>query len=135
MNSFDIIICSEVIELLPRDDLAFKEMYRVLKSAGKCIITTPYLGKPIEEWGHLRHYTLQMFREVADGSGFKIKRIIYQGRFHDLTWLYVKKAMQLCYVIYRKLTGSNKPYIESKLHRRVVMPLFDYFLYIDDFFC
>jgi len=39
--SFDIVICMEVLEHLPRPDLCVSEMFRILKPGGAAIITTP----------------------------------------------------------------------------------------------
>ena len=43
-NNFDVIICTEVLEHLPRPDLAIKEFSRILKSGGKLYITAPLLS-------------------------------------------------------------------------------------------
>ncbi|GAI07822.1 unnamed protein product, partial [marine sediment metagenome] len=40
-NSFDYVICSEVIEHIPEDEKAISEVKRVLKNNGIFIITTP----------------------------------------------------------------------------------------------
>ena len=41
-NSFDHIVCSEVIEHLEHPERAIREASRVLKRGGMCIVTTPY---------------------------------------------------------------------------------------------
>jgi ubiquinone/menaquinone biosynthesis C-methylase UbiE len=54
---FDTIIATEVLEHVPRDDLAVKEMHRVSKRKGKLLITTPcgdFLPRP--DIHHIRHY-------------------------------------------------------------------------------
>ena len=40
-NSFDCVVCSEVIEHIPEDEKVFSEARRVLKNKGTFIITTP----------------------------------------------------------------------------------------------
>ena len=40
-ESFDKILCSEVIEHIPNTDDAISEMYRVLKPGGRLIVSTP----------------------------------------------------------------------------------------------
>lgn len=40
-NSFDIIICTEVLEHIPRPDLAIKEFSRILKPGGRLYLTAP----------------------------------------------------------------------------------------------
>lgn len=47
-NSFDVIICTEVLEHVPDPINAIKEMSRILKSGGIIIITTP-LGSHIHQ--------------------------------------------------------------------------------------
>lgn len=134
-GSFDIIICSEVIEHLQKDDLALKEMSRVLKKDGRVLITTPYLGNPSKKWGHLRHYDLEMFTELVESSGFAIEQIIYQGRFHNITWVYLKRILSPIYTILRILTRKRiAPYYESIFHRKIIMPAIDQLLRIDDLF-
>lgn len=44
VNSFDVIICTEVLEHLPRPDLAIKEFSRILKPSGKLYLTAPLLS-------------------------------------------------------------------------------------------
>ncbi len=43
-NSFDVIICTEVLEHIPRPDLAIKEFSRILKLEGKLYITAPLVS-------------------------------------------------------------------------------------------
>jgi SAM-dependent methyltransferase len=40
-ESFDLIVCSHVLEHVPRDDVAIKELYRVLRSDGIAILQVP----------------------------------------------------------------------------------------------
>lgn len=47
-NSFDIVLCTEVIEHVDNQKAAFKEMFRVLKKGGYLVLTTPNkLFKPL----------------------------------------------------------------------------------------
>lgn len=41
-NSFDFIICNHVLEHIPNDSTAMKELYRVLKPNGTAILQVPY---------------------------------------------------------------------------------------------
>ncbi len=47
-NSFDAVICTEVLEHIPRPDMAIKEFSRILKSGGALYITTP-LGSGVHQ--------------------------------------------------------------------------------------
>lgn len=42
-QSFDVIICTEVLEHVLRPDLAIKEFSRILKSGGRLYLTAPFL--------------------------------------------------------------------------------------------
>ncbi|GAK76898.1 glycosyltransferase [Nonlabens ulvanivorans] len=40
-NSYDFILCNHVLEHIPDDETAMKELYRVLKPGGKAILQIP----------------------------------------------------------------------------------------------
>ena len=71
-ESFDYILCNHVIEHVPNDDLAFKELSRILKENGKAIITIPgdyHLDATVEyaqtdSNGHFRHYGLNVIKKM-----------------------------------------------------------------------
>jgi ubiquinone/menaquinone biosynthesis C-methylase UbiE len=46
-NSFDKIICSEVVEHIDQDTKAISELYRVLKPGGRIVITVPNTNYPL----------------------------------------------------------------------------------------
>ena len=48
-SSFDVIVCTEVFEHLPRPDLAIKEFSRILSSGGRLYITAP-LGSGVHQY-------------------------------------------------------------------------------------
>ena len=57
-SCFDLIICSDVLELIKNDDVAFNELARVLSRGGTLIITVPYGSdrnkRYYKEYGHVR---------------------------------------------------------------------------------
>jgi len=71
-NSFDYVLCNHVIEHVPQDNLAFKELSRILKIGGKAIITIPgdyHLNEIVEfkktdSNGHFRHYGLDVIKKM-----------------------------------------------------------------------
>lgn len=78
-NSFDILICSHVLEHVPDDAAAFREIRRVLKPGGQALLLAPFAmdGQPTEEdpslhdadeqlrrfgqWDHVRIYSRDDF--------------------------------------------------------------------------
>ena len=48
-NKFDLIICYHILEHIEEDSLAMKELHRVLKPGGTCLIQTPFKNGEIYE--------------------------------------------------------------------------------------
>jgi SAM-dependent methyltransferase len=83
-SSFDRIIASEVLEHLPDDAAAVRELARVLRPGGTIAVTIPaWLSEticwqlseeyhaPIAEGGHLRIYTESSMRELMREAGLE----------------------------------------------------------------
>lgn len=89
-NSFDIIYCSHVLEHIPDDRKAMKELHRVMKPTGWAILMVPIrFGSPktledpniktpeerVKYYGqsnHLRYYGLD-FKDRLEEAGFNVK--------------------------------------------------------------
>lgn len=102
-DSFDIVVCTEVLEHLPNPNETLKEIYRVLKLGGVAIITTPngenilkkIAGRKIKEkveadcqktdpypyqkvddsFGHITVLSSKELIELSKEVGFKIEKI------------------------------------------------------------
>jgi len=88
-NSIDMILCYHILEHIPDDKKAMGELYRILKSQGKCFIQTPFKEGDIYEdfskqskeerqlhFGqddHVRIYSLPSLKERLENAGFKIE--------------------------------------------------------------
>jgi len=85
-QTFDCIICAEVIEHIPYDEILFKEFHRVLKKGGILILGTPDYGTwqwPLIEAiykfvipggyadEHITHYTHQSLKDILNQHGFR----------------------------------------------------------------
>jgi SAM-dependent methyltransferase len=87
-NSFDVIICYHILEHIPNDKKAMKELWRVLKKGGTCLIQTPLKeGKIYEDWSitsekerkihfgqedHVRVYSINGLMERLSDAGFQV---------------------------------------------------------------
>ncbi len=71
-NQFDVIICSHVLEHIPDDQKAMREMYRILKPGGIAIVLVPL-------WPSEKHATYEnsAITDVRD-------RIIHFGQYDHL---------------------------------------------------
>ncbi len=94
-ESFDVIICSHILEHVPEDRTAMRELCRVLKTGGWAVILVPISGdKTLEDpsitdpderlrrfgqHDHVRTYGPDYFDRLGE-SGFEVERIAA----HDL---------------------------------------------------
>ena len=64
-ETFDVIICTEVFEHIPRPDLALREFSRLLKKGGKLLITAPLMSglhqEPYHFYGGFTPYWYKYF--------------------------------------------------------------------------
>ena len=83
-NTFDLIICSHVLEHVKDDSKAIKEMFRVLKSKGALFIMVPLnenrintieyeAPNPLDPC-HVRYYGLDLMDRIKS-AGFRVKKI------------------------------------------------------------
>lgn len=86
-ESFDLILCYEVLDYIPRDDVGILEMFRVLKPGGSVLLQVgfdPDLEKTIEyakpdpdDSGHIRRYGRDLFEKFR-AAGFE-DRLVENG--------------------------------------------------------
>ncbi len=79
---FDLIICSHVLEHVSHDKEAIKEMHRILKPTGQCIVIVPIARKRLttieydapdpREHGHVRSYGRDIVNRFST-SGFRVE--------------------------------------------------------------
>ena len=81
-ESFDVIVCTEVLEHVPEPILALQEFSRILKPGGKLLLTAP-LGSGIhqEPYHYYGGYTPYWYRKFLAESGFNNIEIKANGGF------------------------------------------------------
>jgi SAM-dependent methyltransferase len=82
-STFDLILCSHVLEHIPEDLAAMRELYRVLKEGGTCIVQVPmqvglietvdYAEPNLDEFDHVRAYGRDFLGRLQ-AIGFDLKR-------------------------------------------------------------
>jgi SAM-dependent methyltransferase len=98
-GSFDRIIASEVLEHIPDDTAAFRELARVLKPGGTIAVTVPaWLAEricwalseefhaPFVEGGHVRIYTEAGIRRQLRDSGLRPGAAHHAHSLHSPYW-------------------------------------------------
>ncbi|MEQ8171789.1 MAG: class I SAM-dependent methyltransferase [Candidatus Eremiobacterota bacterium] len=84
-KNFDIVLILDIIEHLPYDTIAISEVFRVLKTGGRIILTVPAFKKLFsyrdKAAGHIRGYNKNELIDMLKNSGFLIKNINYYNFF------------------------------------------------------
>ncbi|HRV16117.1 MAG TPA: class I SAM-dependent methyltransferase, partial [Spirochaetota bacterium] len=97
-NTFDRVICAEVMEHVPDDNQACHELARVLKPGGLIAITVPtYISEMIYDiltyeyftspGGHIRKYVPKKLAAIMENNGLKIYAVDFRHSFHTIYWL------------------------------------------------
>lgn len=97
-ETFDRIICSEVMEHIPDDNRVCSELVRVLKRGGRIAITVPtftsemiYDALTFEYFtspgGHIRKYVPRRLAGIMKRNGLEIYGLDFRHAFHTIYWL------------------------------------------------
>ena len=89
-EGYDTAICLNVIEHVPDDRGAMKNIQSVLSPDGRAIILVPQgpwnRGTLDEVLGHQRRYTRDSLTRLAIDSGFRVERLLEFNRLGTLAW-------------------------------------------------
>ena len=80
-ESFDCVLCTEVVEHCPDPLAVFKEIHRVLKPGGRALVTTPFLvplhEMPYDYW----RFTPSALQLLAQGAGLEVESLRTKGEY------------------------------------------------------
>ncbi len=96
-ESFDCVICSEVLEHIPEHEAALQELVRVLKPKGTLVVSVPrYFSERIcwlisdayssDEGGHIRIYQKKKLQKMLTRQGMRCWKINYKHALHAPYW-------------------------------------------------
>jgi SAM-dependent methyltransferase len=80
-ESFDCIVCTEVLEHCAHPRAAMSEMQRVLKISGRAFITTPFLVSEHAMPHDYYRYTSSGLRSLAEEAGFHMVSVVPKGDY------------------------------------------------------
>ena len=96
-GSFDVVICSEVLEHIKDNRTAVEELVRVLKPGGDLVVTVPRFWPERICWaisrayhrepgGHIRIYQKRELMDLLEAAGVRCWRIRYRHGLHAPYW-------------------------------------------------
>ena len=80
-NGFDAVLAGDTLQNVPDDQVALRELRRVLKDGATLCLTVPAYpslwGEKDEARGHRRRYTASELRRKLNNAGFEVTRVSY----------------------------------------------------------
>lgn len=81
-KNFDFVLCSEVLEHLPKEKETLSKIYQLTKKGGLFMLTVPSANAPLNKFGsikpfdkrsgHLRRYTEESIKKLLNDYGFNV---------------------------------------------------------------
>jgi SAM-dependent methyltransferase len=95
--AFDLVVCAEVLEHIPRHEAALAEAVRVLKPDGTLALSVPRAYPERICWklspayrratgGHVRIYRRRSLLHLIENSGLRVWRVHYAHSLHTPFW-------------------------------------------------
>ena len=95
-NSFDNIMCIEVLEHLPEPIKAIKEFSRILKKNGKLIITAPICSLThMAPYYFYNGYSKYWYKKFLQDNGFEILEIKLNGNYFEYLIQELKRVKEI----------------------------------------
>lgn len=112
LGTFDLVVCSEVLEHIEDDATAAKNLGTLLAPGGALIVTVP--GGSMSRFdvaiGHKRHYPRATIAERLAGAGLAVERVLAWGfPFHNLYRTAVRMASRLSLPGEKTGRGTQRP--------------------------
>jgi SAM-dependent methyltransferase len=84
-RTFDVIVCTEVLEHVPHPDAALAEMARILKPGGRLLLTAPLASFLHQEpYHYYGGFTPHWYRKFLPDHGFDVESIVANAGFFSL---------------------------------------------------
>jgi ubiquinone/menaquinone biosynthesis C-methylase UbiE len=84
-ESFDNILCTEVLEHIKHPELAIKEFARIIRGGGMLILTAPFASYThMAPYHYVSGFDKYWYMEILPQYGFEIVEIIPNGNYFDM---------------------------------------------------
>lgn len=112
-NSFDVILCTEVMEHTPAPIEALREMVRILKPGGRLFITAP-LGSGLHQmpYHYYGGFTAEWYKHFGSKFGLYVAEITPNGGFFKLL---AQECARVAWTLpqHQHLHGNNVEFIRN----------------------
>lgn len=78
-GSFDVVVCTQVLEHVQNPEKALREMRRVLKDGGVLVLSAPHLSMVHEAPHDYFRFTRFGLDELSERSGFEVESVVSTG--------------------------------------------------------
>ena len=128
-QSFDAVVCLDVIEHINDDEFALRNINSVLKSDGLLICSVPAIeflyGIRDKEMGHFRRYSKKDLITKIESAGFVVEKCRYWNFIGTIPFFFSEK------ILHKKL-NENMRYSKA-IHYRIINNVLDlWFRYIEN---
>ncbi len=107
-NSFDAVMCVEVLEHIVEPAKAVKEFSRILKKGGKLVLTAPFCSLThFAPHYYANGYSKYWYERVLDRNNFLIKEIEFNGNYFEYLAQEIRRIPGIEQK-YTKLNVANK---------------------------
>ncbi|MGN6337181.1 class I SAM-dependent methyltransferase [Mycobacterium sp.] len=132
-ETFDCVIASEILEHIPHDDAAIRELIRVLKAGGTLAVSVPrWLPERVcwllsdeyhsNEGGHVRIYRASDLRGKISGGGMELTHTHHAHALHSPFW-WLKCAVGVQNTDHRAVTAYHKLLVWDLMQRPKITQL------------
>lgn len=121
-RSFDVILCTEVLEHVNEPKHTLNEFYRVLKPGGYVILSVPFLYQMHEQPYDFFRYTYYGLNYLFTGSGFKVISCKARGEIAAvLIYMFRKLVKRIASKILGRTLSEKIPYaLLDKLYLKLM---------------
>jgi SAM-dependent methyltransferase len=127
-ESYNIIICIQVIEHIFDHRKMLEEAYRLLKPGGKLILSGPFIWEMHEIPYDFYRFTFFGFQTLIKRSGFEIKENVASGG----KWATIGQLIIQCFIKYKKRANLIDKILYSIWNHTLILFCNTFFYYLDN---
>ena len=121
-NSFDVVLCTEVLEHVPNPIAAIEEMSRLLKKSGQLILTAPFCSLThFAPYHYCDGFSKYFYEYHLERFGFEDIEIIPKGNYYQ----YIAQEMERLPTIFKMF--SNRSSLFLKIISRIMIKVLEYY--------